>query len=135
MAAVVPVAFRKLPHQALVDRPWTEDQHVVVPVQPVRDVSDESVQMFNPVRLAGRLRATAAAVPDGGIVPDMAGGPMMSRYLRFHSFDTRPVPLHPDDDGLPRVDPDKRAGSMVFCFRGHECAHAGPASASSARSA
>jgi hypothetical protein len=124
-----------VPRQAFVNRPGTEDQQVVARGQPVRDVSDEVVQVFDPVRLPGRLRAAAAAVTNGWIVSDMASRPVMRRHFRFHAFDTRPVALHPDDDGLLRVDPDKRAASMAFRSRGHERAHAGPLSASSARSA
>jgi hypothetical protein len=133
--SVVLVVLRDSARQAFVDRPGTEDQQLVARGQPVRDVSDESIQVFDPVRLAGRLRATAAAVADGGIVPDVAGGPVMSRHLRFHSFEARSIAVHPDDDGLPRVDPDKRAGATVTRVRGHEFAHAGPPSASFARSA
>ena len=77
MAAVVSVALREVPRQAFVNWPGTEDQQRVVRGQPVRDLSDESVQVFDPVRLAGRLRAAASAVSDGGIVPDVAGRPMM----------------------------------------------------------
>jgi hypothetical protein len=69
--------------------------------------------VFDPVRLTGRPRA-AAAMSDGGIVSDVTGRPVMGRHLRFHSFDTRQVALDPDDDGLPCVDPDKRAASMVL---------------------
>jgi hypothetical protein len=134
MAVVTPVAFRDLSRQAFVDGPWTEDQQVVARGQPVRDVSDESVQVFDPMRLAGRLRAPAA-VTDGGIVPDMTGCPVMSRHRRFHSIDVHPVAPHPDDEGVPGVDPDKRGRSTVDDFRSHERAHAGPSSASSARSA
>ena len=57
MAAVVPVALREVPCQAFVDRPGTEDEQIVARGQPVRDVSDEAVQVFDPVRLPGRLRA------------------------------------------------------------------------------
>jgi hypothetical protein len=98
-----------LPRQAFVDGAGTEDEQVVARGQPAHDISDEAVQVFDPVRLAGRLWA-AAAVTDTWIVTDMACRPVMSRHLRFHAFDMRPVALHPDDDGLPRVDPDKRAG-------------------------
>jgi hypothetical protein len=110
---VAPVALREPPRQAFVDRPGTEDQEVVASGQPVRDVSDESVQVFDAMRLAGRLRAAAAAVTDGRIVPDVAGGPVMSRHVGFDSLDGRPVALDVDDDGLPRVDPHERAGATA----------------------
>jgi hypothetical protein len=142
METVALVALGELPRQAFVDGPRTEDQQVVARWQPVRDVCDESVQVFEAVGLAGRLRAAPAAVTDGGIVPDVAGRPVVSRHLRFHSFDSRPVALQADDEGLPRVDPYKRAASSLVRFRPvqamcrrHERAQAGPASASSARSA
>jgi hypothetical protein len=85
------------------------------------------------MRLAGSLRA--AAVTDIRIVPDKAGGPMMSRHLRVHSFDPPSATLQADDDGLFRVDPDKRAGACVGLIDCHDRAHAGPSSASSAKSA
>jgi hypothetical protein len=109
MSSVLPVALGELPRQAFVDRPGTEDQQVVARRQPDLDVFQVSAQVFEPVRLAGRLRAASAAVTDGGIVPDMAGRPVMSRHLRFHSLDACPVTLEADDGSLLSVDPDKRA--------------------------
>lgn len=132
---MAPVALLEVPRQLFVNSPGTEDQQLVARRQPVRDLLDKSLQMFDPVRLAGGLRAAAASVTNGGIVPDVARGFVMSRHLRLDSFDPRPITQDADDAGLPRVDPDKRAGSIVVRFPGHERAHAGPVSASSARSA
>jgi hypothetical protein len=75
-----------MPLQAFVDDPWTEYQQVVAPRQPVRDVDDESLQVFEAVRRATGLRAPSAAVADGRVVPDVSGGPMVSRHLRLHLF-------------------------------------------------
>ena len=72
MTTVDPVTCSELPRQAFVDRPRTEHQQGVVRGQTIRDVGDESVQVFDPVRFACRLRA-AAAVTDARIVPHVAG--------------------------------------------------------------
>jgi hypothetical protein len=118
MASVVLVARRELPRQAFVDRPGTEDQQVVARDHPVRDVADKSIQVFDAVWLAGRLRDAAAAVTDCGIVPDVARGPVVSRHFGLDSFDRYSVALHADDDCLPRIDPYKRAGSAIAAVRG-----------------
>jgi hypothetical protein len=142
MGTVAPVAIRDMPLQAFVDHPWTEYQQVVVPRQPVRDIDDESLQVFEAVGLTGGLRAATAAVADGGIVPDVSGGPTVSRHLRLHSLQASLIAPYADDDSLRRVDPYDSDGSRFAharpvgaACRGHERAHAGPASASSARSA
>jgi hypothetical protein len=131
-----------MPLQAFVDDPWTEYQQVVAPRQPVRDVDDESLQVFEAVGLAGGLRAPTAAVANGGIVPDVTGGTMVSRHLRLHSFEASLISPQADDDSLRRVDPYDSHGSRFTHSRtvcaachGRHRAHAGPASASSARSA
>jgi hypothetical protein len=112
LATVQLVASREIPPQAFADGPRTEDQQLVSRRQAGRDVGDESREMLEAVRFAGRLRAPPA-MPDGGIVPDMTGRSVVSRHLRFHSFDPRPVALPPDDDSLAGVDPDKRCRGMV----------------------
>lgn len=141
METVAPVALRDMPLEAFMDDPWTEDQQVVAPRQPVRDVDDESLQVFEAVGLASGLRAATTAVANGGIVPDVAGGTMVSRHLRLYSFEASLISPQLDDDSLRRVDPYDSHGSHAAprpvgaACHGHHCAHAGPASASCARSA
>ena len=55
MASVVRIASSKLSCEAFVDRPATEDQHVVARLQSVCDLPHESVQVLEAVRLAGGL--------------------------------------------------------------------------------
>ncbi len=138
----MPVALVDVPIQTFVDRPRTEDEQVVVRGQQVGDVHDEPSEVFETARLAGVRWAATATVANLRIVPDVAGGPVMSWYFRLHSFETSPVVLPADDDGLPRVDPHQGAGSRLVSLhpvhatcRGHDRAHAGPLSASTARSA
>ena len=142
MASDVPIARREQTRQAFVDDPGTEDQQVVAWTQPVRDIQDESPQVFKAVWLAGGLRTTSAAVAHGGIVPDVARCPAMSRHLGLHSFDSRTIASEADDDRLRRVDPHEGTGSSPGSLcpvgagcRGHDRAQAGPASASAATSA
>ena len=122
------------------DDAWPEDQQVVAVRQPGGDLDDESLQVFEAVGLIGRLR-TAAAVTNGRIMADMAGRTMMSRHIRFHSFEVNLIAPQADDHSLRRVDPYDSHGSHVtyhpvgLACHGHHRAHAGPASASSARSA
>ena len=134
--SVAAVTLGDVPGQAFVDCPGTQDQQVVAPGHSVRDVVDKSIQVFDAMRLAGGLRAAATTVTDGGVVSHAPRGPVMSRDVRFDSFQSSPASCHPDDDGLPRVDPDERAGAIDLRLRGHDrFFHAGPASAFSARSA
>ena len=129
-----------MPQQAFMDDPWAEDQQVVVARQPGGDLVDESLQMFEAVRLTGVLR-TATAVTNGRIVPDVAGRTMMSRDLRFHSLDTSLIVPKADDDSLRGIYPYDGHRSHVASHpvraacHGHHRAHAGSASTSSARSA
>ncbi len=55
VASVVRIASSKLSCEAFVDRPATEDQHVVARLQSVCDLPHESVQVLEAVRLAGGL--------------------------------------------------------------------------------
>jgi hypothetical protein len=96
--------------QAFAHSTGTEDEQVVARRQAIRDLFDKSIEVLEAVRLAGGLPRPTAAVADGGIVPDMAGGPVMSRHLGLHPLESRPVVLPADDDGLPRIDPHEGAG-------------------------
>jgi hypothetical protein len=66
----------------------------------------ETRETLEPARLAGRLRS-AAAMPHGGVVPEMARRPVMRRQVgpyprqRRHGFDL------PGDDRLAGIDPDQ----------------------------
>jgi hypothetical protein len=102
-----------MPQQAFMDDTWAEEQQVVALRQPVRDVDDESLEVLEAVRLAAGLRAASAAVADGGIVPDVAGGATVGRHLRLHSFDVNFSPPQADDDSLRGVDPYDGHGSHV----------------------
>jgi hypothetical protein len=143
MTSIVSVAFEDMPVQAFVDCPRTDDEQVVVLGQPAGDVVYKSLEMLETVRLAGVLRAATATVTNARIVPDVTGGPVASGHVRVHSFESNPVALPADDDGLPRVDPDEGAGSrpvgsprgVLARRRSHDRAQAGPVSASTARSA
>lgn len=143
MASVVPIALGQVPLQAFMYGARTDDEQVVVRAQPMGDLHDKSLEVLEAVRLSGSLWATATAVAHGGIVPDVAGGPVVSRNLRFHPIESSPVVLPADDDGLSRVDPHEGAGSRHLVAhrevgaarRRHERAQTGPLSASTARSA
>ena len=142
MASGVPIPRGKQAREAFVNGPRAEDQEVVAGTQPARDLDDESLQVFEAVRLARCLRDPSAAVAHGGVMSDVARRPVMSRHLGLHSFDSRTVAPEADDDRLCRVDPDEGPRSspvslraVGFGCRGHDRAQAGPASASSARSA
>ncbi|MEX2547786.1 MAG: hypothetical protein WD830_08355 [Chloroflexota bacterium] len=106
MPSVALVALGELPCQEFVDGPGSKDQQVVARRQPVRDLQDKALQVFEAVRLAGGLRSPAAAVTDARIVADASGSSVVSRHLRFHSCESSAVSLRADDDGLPSVDPD-----------------------------
>ena len=132
-AFVVFVALADTSLQAFAHGTGAEDEQRIVRVQPSRDLIDESIEVLEPVRLAGGLRPPTA-MADAGIVPDMARGPVTSRHLRLHPLESSPVVLPADDDGLPRVDPHEGAGLRHFVGRlpvpakgrGHERAQAGP---------
>lgn len=111
MTSMVRVALEDVPSQTFVDRPRTDDEQVVVRGQPVGDVHNESLEVLETVRLAGSLWAATATVANARIVPDVAGGPVTSRYLRLDPYESSPVVVPADDDGLPRVDPHEGAGS------------------------
>ncbi len=61
--------------------PWTEDEQVFVRRQAAGDLCDKPFEVLKAMRFTGILRASAAAVADHGIVPDMAGGATMRRHL------------------------------------------------------
>ena len=129
--------------QAFAHGTGTEDEQVVARRQAIRDMFDKSIEVLEAVRLAGGLRRPTAAVADAGIVPDMAGGPVVGRHLGLHPLESRPVVLPADDDGLPRIDPHEGAGLRHVISRlpvpaearRHECAQAGPVSTFTAKSA
>jgi hypothetical protein len=136
------VARSDLTRQAFVDSAWTDDQQLVVRGQSTGDLRDEPLEVLESVRLTSRLRAAPATVPDAGIMANMSCGAAMSRHLGLHSFQPRPALPEADDDRIPRIDPyqGRRARlvdvrSVDGSQRGHERAHAGPASVSAARSA
>ena len=136
------VALGDLTRQAFVDGPRADDQQLVVRGQSTGDLRDELLQVLESVRLTGRLRAAPAAVPDTGLMTNMSGGPAMSRHLGLHPFQPRPALPEADDDRIPRIDPHQgrrprlvEVRSVPGTQRGHERAHAGPASVSAARSA
>jgi hypothetical protein len=136
------VARSDVTRQAFVDGAWTDDQQLVVRGQPTGHLRDEPLQVLEPVRLTGRLRAAPATVPDSGVVPNMTGGPVMSRHLGLDAFQPRPALVQADDDRIPRIDPHEGRRPRLIDIRsvhgpqrGHERAHAGPASRSAARSA
>jgi hypothetical protein len=81
MASVMPVALEDVPLQLFTDGAWTEDEQLLVGAHPICDLLDKSPEVLEAVRLAGSLRAATAAVAHGGIVPDVAGGPVVSRHL------------------------------------------------------
>ena len=76
----------------------TEDQEVVIRRHAVCHLSDESVQVLEPTRFAGGLGRTSAAVPDAGLVADVAGRPAVGRHIRYEVLDIRGVVLPADDD-------------------------------------
>ncbi|HEX5825013.1 MAG TPA: hypothetical protein VFY18_11200 [Candidatus Limnocylindrales bacterium] len=115
ISPMVRVALEEMLHQAFVDGPGTEDQKGVARPQPVRDVQDKPLQVFEAVCLAGGLWAPAA-VTDCRIMPDVAGGPMVSRYFRLRALDADPRSIRTDDHSLPCVDPHKRARSGDASF-------------------
>jgi hypothetical protein len=128
--------------EALVDRPGADDGQVVARRQASGDVIGEPVEMLDPVRVDRRLRS-AAAVPDRGIVADVPRGANVGGHVGADVLDRDIAIVPAREDRLAGVDPDKgpRAWSCVGRRReadhlaGHERAHAGPASDSSARSA
>jgi hypothetical protein len=75
------VPLRKLPGKMLVDRSGPDDEQVNVAWQTRSDGIDEPSEMREPVRLAGRLRRTAAPMSDARVVSDMARRPVMCRHV------------------------------------------------------
>ena len=136
------VALADVSLQAFAHGTGAEDEQRIVRGQPSRDLIDESIEVLEAMRLAGGLRPPAA-MADGGIVPDVARGPVTSRHLRLHPLESGSVVLPTDDDSLPSVDPHEGAGLRHFMFRlpvpaevpCHERAQAGPGSPSEAKSA
>jgi hypothetical protein len=110
-AQVTRVRFTNESLQALGHGTWTEDEQIVPRRQATLDVFDESIEVLEAVWLARGLRRSTTPVTNGGIVPDMPGGAVVSRHLGVNPLESRPVVLPADDDGLPCVDPHQRAGS------------------------
>lgn len=81
LSSAVLVALGEVPRQALVDGPRAKDHQVVFEIQPVRDIRDESLEVFEPAWLAGGLRAPAAPMTDVRLMPDVAGRPAVRRHV------------------------------------------------------
>ncbi len=143
MAPMVAVTLDEDPPEPVSHGPGAEDLQVVVGRHPFGDPGDEPLQVLQAARLAGVLRAAAAAVTDARIVAHVARAPTMGRHVGQGMLDHDPVIAPADDDRLTGVDPDQRARSRrrlldrrLFAGpRDHDCAHAGPESARAARSA
>jgi hypothetical protein len=139
---VVRIAVRDMLGEALVNVAGTHDQQVIARRQPVRDLLHEALQVLQAMWLTNGVGA-ATAVTDRGIVPDVAGGPVVRWDVGLHATDPNVTVMQLRDDGFTRVDPHEGAGwpRLVARARGagrrwrHDRAHAGPASASLASSA
>jgi len=114
MAPVVLVALTDVALQAFAGGTRTEDEEVVVRYEAARDVLDELTQVLEAMGLTGGLRRSAAPVAHGGIVPDVAGGAVVSWHLRVHPLQSCFALLPLNDDGLARVDPHERSASCHF---------------------
>jgi hypothetical protein len=141
LARAAPVTIGEMPGQAVVDDPRADDQQVVAGRHAIADVVDEPPQVLETAGLAGVLRA-AAAMTDGGIVADMADGPMVGGHLRCDPLDLGLTVPPADEDREVSIDPDQGAGTLVDpldpvheMLGAHDCAQTGSASSSAARSA
>lgn len=144
MTPVASVVLADAPDKAFMHRTRTDDEQVVVRDQPIGDPRDESLQVLQATRFDSALWVAAAARADGGIVSDVAGGPVVSRNLRLHVRHSGLVVMPPGDDGLARVDPHEGAGArhgrvpivgQIAALQRHDRAQTGPLSAFAARSA
>ena len=82
--ARAPVASIERPEparQPAGDRSGPHDEHVVGGWNASRDRLDEPTEVFEALRLAGGLGASAAAVPDPRIVADVTGRAAMRRHV------------------------------------------------------
>ncbi|HEY7524726.1 MAG TPA: hypothetical protein VH720_13840 [Candidatus Limnocylindrales bacterium] len=138
--AVPGIGLGDLTRETLMHGSGTDDEKVVPGRKPGGDCIQEAGEMLEAVRLAGGLRNPTAAVAECGVMPDMAGGPVMRRHVGLDALKSRST-VHPThEDGLTRIDPDQGDGhAAARCrLRGrspHDCAHAGRSSAAPARSA
>ena len=88
------------PLELLPDGTGTHHHQVPVGGKVPDHLSQERRQVFQPMGIPGRLLAPAA-VPDRGIVADMARRSVMRRYLGLNPLDVRCAVLQANDDRLP----------------------------------
>ena len=103
MAPMVAVALDEDPPQPVSNGPGAEDLQVVVGWQPFGDPGDEPLQVLQAARLAGVLRAAAAAVTDARVVTHVARAPTMGRHVGQGMLDHDPVIAPADDHGSSRA--------------------------------
>ena len=100
--------------EAFVDRAWSHDDDVLIPVEAIGDPGHEVIEMLDPAPLLGRLPATATAVPYAWVVADVLRAPMVGWHVRNVALDGRPATAPADDKGGLGIDPDESPGP----FRG-----------------
>jgi hypothetical protein len=79
--AVDRIAPEQLSLEALVNGPGSQDRQVVIRLQDVFDLHDESVQVLEPAWFPGGLRGTTASVANGGLMPNVARRSVVRRHL------------------------------------------------------